>query len=577
MTLFLMLAFFALQAWAQVPAEDRRVSTVFDTNTHFQMPSYPSLEAWEARKLELRRQILFAAGLDPMPARSPLTPQIFGRIQGSGYTIEKVLLQTLPGYWLGGNLYRPAGKPGPFPAVASPHGHWSYGRLEHQPLASIPGRCINLARQGYVVLAYDMVGYNDTLQTPHAFGGRSEMLWGFGPLGLQLWNSMRVVDFLESLPEVDAKRIGATGASGGGTQTFLLSAVDDRIRFAAPVNMISAIMQGGSPCENAPGLRVGAFNVEFGAMMAPRPLLMISATGDWTRNTLKEEHPAIKQIYSLYGRPDLVEGVQFDAPHNYNLASREAVYRFFARHVLDDNNAEAYKEQSIRVERLQDMLALHGRTLPEGALNYDQLFTRWREESSRQRLKITDAGEKRRLLAQAIRASLPGRVEESIKGYDIVLSRAGQGDRVPGVWRPGTGRPLLIVHGGGSYAARQSADFTTAVSQRRPVLAIDTYMAKGNHSGTIYLTFQLSDYAHKVQDILTAFAWLESRTGQAPELTGIEAGAVWSRFAAALLPKPVTLNAETSFSGADAEFQRDFYVPGIQQAGGWSAALELTR
>src|SRR5690242_10887303 len=131
-----------------------------------------------------------------------------------------------------------------------------------------------------------MVGYNDTKQTSHGFGGKSEDLWRFLPLGLQLWNSIRVTDFLEALPDVDASKIAATGASGGGTQTFLLTAVDDRIAVSAPVNMISAIMQGGDACENMPGLRIGTFNVEIGAMMAPRPMLMVSATGDWTKNTL---------------------------------------------------------------------------------------------------------------------------------------------------------------------------------------------------------------------------------------------------------------------------------------------------
>ena len=92
-----------------------------------------------------------------------------------------------------------------------------------------------------------MVGYTDTTQTPHVFGGPREELWSFGPLGLQLWNSIRVIDFLQSLPDVDPDRIAATGASGGGTQTFLLTAVDDRVKVSAPVNMISAIMQGGSP------------------------------------------------------------------------------------------------------------------------------------------------------------------------------------------------------------------------------------------------------------------------------------------------------------------------------------------
>ena len=148
----------ALALAGQIPEQDARNTNVPNTDTHFRMPSYPTLADWEVRKARLRTQILAAAGLLPMPERTPLNPQIFGRIEHKDYSIEKVLLETLPGYYLGGNLYRLLGRSGRFPAVASPHGHWNYGRLEHQPLGSIPARCINLARQGYVVFAYDMVG-----------------------------------------------------------------------------------------------------------------------------------------------------------------------------------------------------------------------------------------------------------------------------------------------------------------------------------------------------------------------------------------------------------------------------------
>src|SRR5205085_10622604 len=207
----LFILFLTSALFAQVPSQDSRNTNIPNTDTHFTMPVYKTRAQWEARAAKLRKQILFAAGLEPMPERNPLTPQIFGRIENNDYSIEKVLLQTLPGYYLGGNLYRPLGKSGKFPAVLTPHGHWTYGRLEHTELASIPARSINLARQGYVVFAYDMVGYNDTTQTPHAFGNPREQLWSFGPLGLQLWNSIRSLDFLHSLPDVDGDKIAMTG------------------------------------------------------------------------------------------------------------------------------------------------------------------------------------------------------------------------------------------------------------------------------------------------------------------------------------------------------------------------------
>src|SRR5947207_3882911 len=359
---------------AQISGQDVRNTSIPDMNTHFQMPVFTSRAEWLEKAAFLRKQILSSAGLLPMPEKTPLRAQIFGRIEHPDYTVEKVLLATYPGFYLGGNLYRPRGKRGPFPGIVSPHGHWAYGRLENTLQVSVPARCINLARQGFVVFSYDMVGYNDTNQFPHGdsgprLGGPREDLWSINTMGLQLWNSIRAVDFVSSLADVDANRIAATGASGGGTQTFLLMAVDDRIKVAAPVNMISAIMQGND-CEEAPNLRVGAFNVMFGGMMAPRPLLMVSASGDWTHNTPQEEFPAVQKIYGLVGAGQNVENVHIDQPHNYSKESREAVYTFFNARMLGTTGPIA--EQRSRIEQLQDLLALFGRARPADAVTMDQ-------------------------------------------------------------------------------------------------------------------------------------------------------------------------------------------------------------
>lgn len=572
----------ALAALAQVPGEDSRNTYVPNTDTHFRMPEYKSRAEWEARAAHLKKQILSAAGLYPLPEKTPLHPLIFGRIENGDYSIEKVALETMPGYWLGGNLYRPLGKTGPHPAVASPHGHWAYGRLEHQPTASIPARAIHLARQGYVVFTYDMVGYNDTVQTPHAFGDKpAEQLWGFGPLGLQLWNSIRVVDFLESLPDVDPKRIGATGASGGATQTFLLAAVDPRIVFAAPVNMISAIMAGGSPCENAPGLRIGASNMEFGAMMAPRPMIMVSATGDWTRNTPKEEYPAVRSIYALYDAVAKLETVLIDAPHNYNQASREAVYRFFARHVLARPDADQIKERSIRLEKLQDMLVWHGRGLPAGALTFDGVRRAWIARATRQSETITDKALMRERLQLALASEWPSEVVSTREGDSVVLSRAGRGDRVAGVLSGGGMPTRLVVHPGGMEAARSDARVKKWLASGETLLLIDAFQtgaskAPRDRSHRHFLTFNNSDDAERVQDILTSLAWMQRKGGGSLKVSGLGNAAVWAAVAAAVAPVAVTATEAAQFQGTDAEWERVCFVPGIQRAGGWKAVQMLT-
>ncbi len=577
----LRIAAFSAALLAQAPAQDARNTKVLHTDMHFTMPEYRTLAEWEARKAHLRKQILSAAGLLPMPEKTPLNPQIFGRIENKDYLIEKVLLETMPGYYLGGNLYRPLGRAGKRPAVASPHGHWNYGRLEHQPLGSIPARCINLARQGYVVFSYDMVGYNDTIQTPHVFGGPAEQLWVFGPLGLQLWNSIRAIDFLQSLAEVDPEKIAMTGASGGGTQTFLAAAVDDRVKWSAPVNMISAIMQGGSPCENAPNLRLGTFNVEFGAMMAPRPMLMVSATGDWTRNTPKEEFPAIRRIYELYGKPENVETIQIDAPHNYNQASREAVYRFFGKHILGETDPKKLAERSIRLEKLQDMLVLHGRTLPANALNYEGVFRLWKERA-RRALAAADLNALRERLAYALGADWPPDVLSEVRGEQVILSRAGKGDRIPGLMVEGKGAPALVLHPEGAEAARKSAAAAALLEAKRPVLMIDAFQtgsaaAPRDRSHRHFLTFNQTDDANRVQDILTALRFLSAKQSGTIELIGSGKAGVWCLFAAAVAPIDVKLSADLGgFSGRDEDFIHQFFVPGIQHAGGLNAALKLT-
>jgi dienelactone hydrolase len=560
------LAFLALTL-LPLHAQDSRNLDIPHTDTHFSPKTYATLDQWKTRRAHLQKQVLSAAGLLPYPEKCALKPEIFGRLERNGYSIEKVLIQTLPGYYLGGNLYRPLGKPGKHPGIVSPHGHWSYGRLEHTPSGSIPARAINLARQGYVVFAYDMVGYNDTTQTPHVFGNAQEQLWSFGPLGLQLWNSIRAVDFLESLPDVDATRLGATGASGGATQIFLLTAVDDRIKVAVPVNMISAIMQGGSPCENAPGLRFDTFNVEFGSMIAPRPLLMVSATGDWTRNNLREEVPAVKKIYDLYDAVAQIEAVQIDAPHNYNQASREAMYPFFAKHLLQAANPAEYKEKPIQVEGLADMLALHKRTPPVGALTYPQLFAQWVAAAQKQ------LQPSRERLSLVFGLDTTSKVTSRTEGELTVLSREGRGDRVTAV-ATGPNPRVIVVHPTGA---------TEATRPKEAALLLTTFQtgrskARRESPKKYHLTFNRSDDANRVQDIVTAISYLNAQSAAPIELRCTETAAIWCTFAAALSPVKVKLDAPLgAFRGTDQQFLDDFFVPGIQRAGGLPAALALLK
>jgi dienelactone hydrolase len=569
-----------LLAPAAVPDSDIRQTEVAGYKTHFTLKEYTSRQQWETRKTELRKQILAAAGLLPMPAKAPLNPRVVRRCIYPDYIIEAVLIETLPGYFLGGNLYLPRHHRSPVPGVLVPHGHWKRGRLENQPSYSVPALGINLARQGYVAFAYDMVGYNDTRQTPHSFGGPAETLWGFSPMGLQLWNSIRALDYLQSLPEVDPRRIAATGASGGASQTFLLAAVDDRVGYAAPVNMVSAYMQGGDPCEEAPGLRVGTFNVEIAAMMAPRPMLIVSASKDWTRHTPGEEFPAIRSIYRLYGLTRNVQNAHFAAEHNYNRDSREVVYRFFSRHLQPGLPASALVDREVAVPSDDEMLALPKGDLPPGMAGLPGVFQAWKSASLFSPAASNPA-ETRESLRYALGVEWPSETEGVIQANRVAIGRPEKGDRVNGLWFPGEGDPVLLVHPGGSAAALKSEVLPPLLQTGRPLLVLEPFSSGAlrlhkQRWDDYFLSYNRTDAADRVQDILTAMSYLESHTGAMPTVVAVKEAAIWCVFAAAVAPEEVEVAGDLNgFIGSDEDFRDRFFVPGIQRAGGLASALQL--
>ncbi len=382
-------------AWTALPAEPQTLSrspltnrpSPIDLNTPRQFPPISSRQQWQERAGEIRQQILVTCGLWPLPDKTPLQAHIFGKIERDGYSVEKVYFQAFPGFYLAGNLYRPLGRGnGPFPAILNPHGHWKEGRLADTKEGSIPARCISLARQGMIAFSYDMVGFNDThfADTPanrpfyevhRQFGtNRTDQLWSISLLGLQTWNGIRALDFLESLPDADPKRLACTGESGGGTQTYLLGAVDERLAAQAPVVMVSHIMQGGCSCENAPGLRVEYSNMEIAAAAAPRPQLLVAATGDWTRDTLTVEGPAIAHIYQLLAAPEKFHYVRFDFGHNYNQTSREAVYQWFGQWLLHNPESDSPKEAPYQKEPDADLRVFPNGQLPADAMTQAQFI-----------------------------------------------------------------------------------------------------------------------------------------------------------------------------------------------------------
>ncbi len=587
---------------------DPRIYQTRNVHTVYTFPGYTKAE-WTAKAAELRSHILVSNGLTPMPDKTPLNAHIFGRIERDDYTVEKVYFEAYPGFFTTGNLYRPKGKKGPFPGIVSPHGHWGRGRLENSEAGSVPGRCINFAKQGYVIFSYDMVGRVDSgEQIDHAYGGDREALWGVSLMALQLWNGIRSVDFLETLPDVDNDRIGCTGASGGGTQTFMLTAVDNRIKVSAPVNMISAHMQGGCLCENAPNLRLDISNIEIGALMAPRPLLLVSATGDWTTNTPTVEYPAIRSIYAHFGAEDRIDQIQIDADHNYNKDSREAVYAWFGKWFLGEEDATRFREVPFEVERDEDLLVFHNRALPEHTLDADGL-TRSRIKTAEAQLaarKPTDAAslnQFRKEMGNALRHSLALSIPDSVLPNPVETSDftaqpvlIGGNHPLPALClKPKTASDsaTLVVHPQGAIhlidpeAGGPTRLASNLLAAGESVVGIDTFLTSAystadgkvvrDSSSRFFTTYNRTDAALRVQDILTALAYLKSQAGVSTHnLIGLGEAGLWCLLAAGFTDVDRTvIDADRFDSDNDEAYLQTLPVPSIRRVGDFRTAGTL--
>ena len=353
-----------------VVGEDVRLGPLKTLDGYFPFAPPADAAAWPARREAVRRRVRVSLGLFPEPTKTPLAPVIHGRIDRGDYTVEKVFFESVPGLFVTGNLYRPKNVTGRVPGILFAHGHWRNARLaEETPVklraeiaageerfeqggrSRFQSLCVQAARMGCIVWQWDMLGESDCLQLSHELvhrfaKQRPEMNaadgWGlYAPraearlqsvMGLQAWNSVRSLDFLLSLPEVDPERIAMTGSSGGGTQTMILAAIDDRLALSYPVVMVSTAMQGGCTCENASLLRIGTGNVELAALFAPKPQGMNTAN-DWTKELATKGFPELQRLYGLLGAKDAValqRGEHF--PHNYNAVTRSGFYTFLNRH-----------------------------------------------------------------------------------------------------------------------------------------------------------------------------------------------------------------------------------------------------
>lgn len=593
-----------------IPTADRRASEVKHLDHVYEFTPYKSKEEWKARTEYLRGQILFASGLLPMPEKTPLNAKVFGLVDKGDYTVEKVYFESFPGHYVTGNLYKPKKVSGKLPAVLCPHGHWAYGRLENQPLNSGQGRAANFARQGYIAFTWDMVGYNDSTAISHNYASHKtglvrESLWGINLLGLQLWNSIRAVDFIASLPEVDANRLGVTGESGGGTQTFLLYAVDDRLKVSAPVNMISSTMQGGCLCENTPLLRIDTNNMEIGACMAPRPMMMIAATGDWTRQTPTVEFPAIQSIYRLFEAEDKVKYAQFDAPHNYHKESREAVYGWFAHWLQGRAETTPIQEKASSVPTLTELLVFYGTPRPANELNESQLTealiaARQKQYANALPRNVETVEQFKLTYGSALKHALmaefpkPEELASTVKNPPgiTLISRRGKGDLVGlQMWKPERPKrpktkPLesyvLIVSPDSEFVSGSKELIDQLVKAGHSVAFLTAFPGQnGSSEKTRYnfiSTYNRLNDAQRVQDVLTAIAYLNKIKGAARlNVIGLKEGGLYTLLARGFATgiDQMVIDATQFNNNNDDEFLKRLAIPGLRRAGDFTTAVAI--
>lgn len=332
---------------------------------------YQDVASWEQRKAALRACMLAKLQLSVLPPAPASKPIVSSVRKMDGYTVQNIALETLPGVYVSGSLYRPLKSKGKIPVVLNPDGHFSRGRYRED----CQYRCATLARMGAMAFSYDLFGWDgeSRLQVTPDDHRRSLVQ------SIQVLNTLRILDYLLSLKDVDPQRVAISGASGGGSQTMLMTAIDDRIKLSVPVAMLSSFHSGGCPCESGMGVHLcegGTNNAELAAMAAPRPQLVVSDGKDWTRFVPQNEFPFLQRIYGFYGKKDAVKNVHLpEEGHDYGFYKRKALYEFVAQQfhlplqpILDKDEKISEARVTIEKDAALYVFGEKGERLPAHAL-----------------------------------------------------------------------------------------------------------------------------------------------------------------------------------------------------------------
>ena len=326
---------------------------------------------WEQTRSKLRANLLKAWGGFPETA-CPLEPRSLGEFQREGYRVEKIVFQTMPGVWMTANAYVPD-NPGRLPAILHVHGHWAGAKQD--PV--VQSRCIGCAKLGFFVLCVDAFGAGERGVGKKLGEYHGEMtaatLFPIGrPLsGIQVYENMRAVDYLQSRPEVDPQRIGITGASGGGNQTMYAGAFDERFRCVVPTcsvgNYQAYLSAACCMCEVVPGALRFTEEGDVLSLAASRGLMVTSATQDAFQFSVAEARKSFERVAAV---AKLHESAQvrhtiIESPHAYNQPMREALYGWMTLHLKGEGDGSPIPDPAIKTEDPETLRCYPGDSRPD--------------------------------------------------------------------------------------------------------------------------------------------------------------------------------------------------------------------
>lgn len=346
---------------------------------------YADRHSFCLRADSLKKEVRSRLGIDALLSQCMKPQPILSRIRKfDGYTVQNFALETLPGLYVCGSIYAPRSK-GEHALIVCPNGHFVGGRYREDQQQ----RMGTLARMGAVCVDYDLFGWGESALQVGNEAHRSSAAHT-----IQAMNGVLILDYmLASRKDIDCRRIGVNGGSGGGTHTVLLSVLDNRISASAPVVSLASHFDGGCPCESGMPIQLsagGTCNAELAATFAPRPQLIVSDGGDWTASVPTLEFPYLQRIYGFWDAADKVINVHLpNEKHDFGPNKRNAVYDFFAE--VFGLNKRMLDESKVTIEPEAAMYSFgeKGELLPEGAIrSFDEVATYF-DKIHRQTFKST--------------------------------------------------------------------------------------------------------------------------------------------------------------------------------------------